>query len=238
MDRLLNKFLIATILLTFLGSCIETKYNQNIKSIRNSSSISELFQLAYELRDDTLFSKVSKLINDTIKKERNFYCLSSIMSINEEKKTVEWDFIPCDRNSLRLSDEYFFNLSIKHIDTILIEGELQKEKRITKLLENYISKPDSICNCYRTNVIDYFGEVEQPAIGIMIEIKANDEHGLTEKQWEVFFRCFDKLISYYKNKKQDYSKKEWGVDYKSLSIDKKIAITGLANFNMLIIFDL
>ncbi len=241
MDRLLImikvKFLILFTLLLIAISCSEPKYKQNIEKINNASSISELVEIARDLRSgSTIFYKVCNMINDSIRSKSYLFSLRTITNIDYEKEEVFWVFEECDNDIPHFTEKLTFEISVENEDTIRIGNELVKVHDIKKFAEEFVSRPDSICQCYEKDVIDFFGEVKILKGGTLLSIRVKNEKGITKNEWKLFFNCMNEIISFYENKRNEISKHKWNIEYNSLSFKKKIAVTEMTNFVMFIMF--
>jgi len=225
------------ILITFFSfNCSENENTQNIEKLVNTYPFSKLIELGYEYRNDTLFNEICNNLNDSISLNNPFICMESAIGIDSDKEDVRYiffsyDFIP------RIENRNFLIVSIKDENTILVNNEMNKISNIKKLTKNFISQPDSICNCYETKDFVFFGKVEIPKRGIQLSINIKNKEGLTKKEWRLFFNTMHEIISVYEEKRNEISMSKWGVKYDSLDLDKKIIVTEIANLIMFIFFD-
>lgn len=212
------------------------KYIQNIENLNNVSSSSELILLAYQLRKDSLFYKICNILNDSIRSEENLFWFSSIIDINYEEKEVLFSFHKIGKLYPIIHVSNCMEVSIENDDTILVENNLGTIDDIKRIAKEYISNPNSNCNYFKKEVIDYFGEVELPIIGTQLIFKVRNKKGLTINEWKIFFDCMHELLSVYEEKRNEISMNKWNIKYDSLDIEKKIAVTKRVNYILFLFF--
>ncbi len=221
-----------------LITCCTNKHKENIERINNSSSIPELLEVAYELRNNNkLFYQVCDILNDSIINRNNSFFIRTIIDIDYENEKISWRFEDCENDIPHFTDNFSFEIYIKNIDSIFIKEKLSNVKNIQKVTKDFVSRPDSICKCYKKVFIDFFGNVKLPKGGPLLSINVKNKEGLTKHEWKLFFECMFELISFYENKRNDITLQKWNVEYNSLNLDKKIAVLKMTNLVLFIKFN-
>jgi len=212
----------------FLSGCSE-----KMKKQINSSPFPVLFNLGYEFRNDNVFKYVCNILNDSINLKESVIRFESAIITDPDKETAEFGFV-FDNEIVQFDIHNSIIISINDENILLNNSKKIEPYNIKKIVKEFISEPDSICNCYETVTFDFFGEVEFPQRGILLSVSIKDKKGLTVNEWKKIYNIIHEIISVYKEKRNEISMGKWGVKYDLLDFEKKIAVTEFSGFLMFI----
>ena len=219
------------IVVLFFNSCNEIDKNQYGNTIIYKS-IPSLVQLGYEHTNDTLFYKICSIINDSVQNNKVDYRISSILTINPDKKEISWDYVYNEDTLVNVNDNLFFKILIKDRNTILANNNLVQKKDIQEFEDEFIYKDNN--RKLKKKVVKYFGKVEVPISAIQISINVKKGEKFSIEKWKLFFQSINESITFLENKRNQIAKHKWGTDFNSLNFKKKLAITEIVYFRILI----
>ncbi len=225
-----KEIFILILLSCLLSSCKEKSLEDKIEKTHKFVSISQLVDSAYMLKEEPKFIAICKIINDSLSKSGSIL-LNSIVKIDDVKKNVLWRFDDY-LSDVYVNDNLFFEINIRSIDSVMVENNFKNIEDIKISLKEFVTKPDSVCNCYVKSKIDFFGEINKPRVGIKIIFLKELEEEFSIEKWKLFFNTIHQVVDYYEDERNAISIEKWGKSFESLNLEKKIAVTKYVGLNI------
>ncbi len=224
-------FLIITLLILFNG-CEKKKVVDYSKL--NST---DLLMEAYKNRDnDTTFSKICILLDDSIKKDDMFIIATFV---NETDKTIGFSFVKNYDPIPEINERLMFDIYIENENNIYANKKKVELSEIENLAYKHTFMPES--EYYRMLKINInssdFGEVETFRGGVNLVLNANNNKKVTTNEWKVLFECLHKMLNVFDTKRNNFALNKLGKKYDDLSFEQKDSITKLIGYAIIISSD-
>jgi hypothetical protein len=223
--------LIITLLIVFNG-CEKKKIADYSKL--NST---DLLMEAYKNKDnDTIFSKICILLDDSIKKDDMFIIATFV---NETDKTIGFSFVKNYETIPEINERLMFDIYIENGNNIYANNKKVELSEIGSLAYNYTFNPEP--EFYRmlkkTIKSSDFGEVETFSGGINLVLNANNNKKISTKEWKLLFDCLHKMLNMFDRERNNFALSKLGKKYDDLSFEQKSSITNIIGYAIIILSD-
>lgn len=223
-------FLIITLLIIFNGC--EKKNIVDYSKLNTTDLLME----AYKNRDnDTTFSKICMLLDDSIKKYDVFIIATFV---NETDKTIGFSFVKNYDPIPDINARLMFDIYIENENNIYANKKKIELSEIENLAYNYTFKPEP--ECYRmlkkTIKKSDFGEVETFKGGVNLVLNANNKK-ISTKEWKILFECLHKMLNIFDRERNNFALGKLGKRYDDLSFEQKNSITKIIGYAIIILSD-
>lgn len=197
----------------------------------------DLLMEAYKNRDnDTTFSKICILLNDSIKKE-DIYEIATF--VNEIDKTIGFSFVKIDDRIPDINKRLMFDIYVENENNIYANSKKVALSEIENLAYKYTFKPEP--EYYRmlkkTIKSSDFGEVETFKGGVNLVLNANNNKKISIKEWKILFECLHKMLNVFDAERNNFALSKLGKKYDDLSFEQKNSITKLIGYAIIILSD-
>lgn len=224
------------IMFFFIG-CWNNPANNKTSSNLSSKNLLELIRTGYNQVNDASFSKVCKLLNDSIL-EKSPFDIQVISEINLTNSTIDWGFWYMDLNRPSVRDRLFFYMDISKGENLSIQDKPAQISDIQDLARDYIFYPDSMVS-YFTLTKRYFdsvGEIETSKVMALLRVNIAKGDGFSIDDWKYFFNILSELIKLCENERNKMSLELWMQEYSLLPFEKQKIVADIIGYHIMIMF--
>ena len=236
------------IIVFILGCCNSKKQDiQYQEELLDTSYLEELNTIpalvikAYKSIDEDVFFETCQILNDSIGNRTDNYisllAVTNVIIINEIINEIRLGFVEENKPLPNISDRIVFDICIKD-EKVFVQYEQSGIEDLKERAKKYIFEIDSIDKdiALRKKHTDLFGEVEVSKVGVILSVNAK-ENKLSSNEWLLFFRCLYEIVNVFENNRDKLSIEKLGKNFNSLTFEQKEAISDIAGYHIMLIFD-
>ena len=248
----MNRFILSFLLLIFvLVSCNserqDIQYQEQEELLdtlcwEEPNTISTLVLKAFNSIDKDTFFQICQILNDSFGSRTNNYLSFSVATtifvIDEINGLIRLGFVEVTKSlPPGIPDRLVFDICIKDEKTF-IQYEQASLDGLKERAKKYLFEIDSIDKsiALKKQHTDLFGEVEIPKVGVILSINAK-ENKLSSNEWLLLFRCLHEIVDVFEENRDSLSMEKLGKNFNALTFEQKEAISDIADYHILLIFD-
>jgi len=234
-----NNVVLFLLIIFVLISCNHKK--QDTVYSEESNTISALVLKAYKSINKGTFFEICQILNDSIQNRTDCYislsATTNIFVIDGTIEVIRLGFMEHNKSLPPIRDRIVFDICIKNEKTF-VQYEQANINNLKEQAKKYIFEPDSLDKyvALRKRYTDSFGEVEVSKVGVILSMNAK-ENKLSSNEWLLFFKCLHIMVDIFEEERDNLSIKLTGKNFNSLTFEQKEAISDIAGYNIILIFD-
>jgi len=235
-----NVFFFLAVVTMILLSCSSNKGQRDIIVRIEKSNVVELFSYAYEYRKDSEISeRIYNVLMDSLYKisKDRLYGLRTFIVVDDEKGLIDYKFMDAGDMLPHFKKGFTCSIDISDSGIFMLDNYFTKPDEMKDNVLKFMSRSDEECNCYYEKEIKHFGIVSIPKGGFLLSVKLDDRDFISYKQWHLLLECIEELYFVNGERLDQISNTKWGINFSTLSIDKKESVMDFQNFLMFILFE-
>lgn len=243
-----KKILFSLSIILVLANC-NSKKQDNLYPIiflEESNNIPKLAIKTYNSIDKNIFFELCQLLNDSINKRTDYFYLRSAINIdkrinettNEVTNEIKLGFIEDGLIPKGIPNELLFHICITETNTIYAQNKQTDIDNLKEELKKFVLGLSNLDRNIASRKIhtDLFGEVEVDRFLVFLTINAKGNK-LSSNEWLLFFKCLQEIVIYFEEERNKLSIEKLGKNFNSLTFEQKEAISDIASYQIVLIFD-